>query len=164
MSREILRAIFKNDFAKLDILLKAGADIKEITEVEKWNYLHRALGSISMSPSLEIIQELIKKGLDVNAIDYYGNAPMHYAARLKRVDLVELLFNADANVNSINKEGVSPLRQLLLSKPYDYNSMKFLVRAGADVNQKNDGGLSIKELAGLVANGDKELLCIFAIG
>lgn len=161
MSIEILRAILKNDFAKLDLLLKSGGDIMEITENEKWNYLHRALGSMPISPSYEIIQELVKRGLDVNAIDYYGNTPLHYAARSKRTDLIELLFNAGAKINIVNMDGVSSLRQLLLSKPYDYKSIKFLIQMGADVNQKADGGLTIKEFVQVTANGDEELLRIF---
>jgi len=163
MSREILRAILKNDIVKLDLILNEGGDIFEVTEIEKWNYLHRSLLSIAMSPSTEMIQNLIRRGIDVNAVDIYGNAPIHYAVRLKRAELVGALIEANADVNVVNFEGVSPLRQSLLSKPYSYNSMKLLIQAGADIYQKPENGLTIREFAKTTANGDQELLAIFDV-
>lgn len=163
MSIEILRAIIKSDIAKLESLIVAGGNIMEISKNEKWNYLHKALGNITMLPSIEVIQELVNRGVDVNAIDCYGNSPVHYAARSKRADIIKLLFNAGANINIVNLQGVSPLRQLLLSKPYDYESIKILLHAGADVDQKVNGGLSIKEFAQLTASDNEELQSIFNI-
>ena len=155
MSREILRAILKNDIKKLDLLLSEGENIMETTHNEKWSYLHRALLSIAMPPSTEMIESLLKRGLDINAIDVYGNAPIHYAAILKKSNLIELLVKEGADINVVNIEGVSPLKQLLLSKPYDYASMRILIHANADIDQ------SLKEFVKITSNGDQELLSIF---
>lgn len=163
MSREILRAILKNDKNKLNTLINQGINIDEVTEKEKWNYLHRALMTITMVPAPEIINYLIQNGVDVNAIDIYGNTPLHYAARLKNSQIIEVLLSvANIEVNHINNDGVNPLREMLLSKPFDYDSIKLILEAGADKEQKVDGGISVKSFANTIANGDSTLINLFA--
>lgn len=161
MSREILRAILKDDREKFDILIIQNAGINEVTEQEKWNYLHRALMLPTMQPSVEMIQHLIDCGINVDAIDVYGNSPLHYACRLKNSKIIKVLLGANIEKNTVNKDGVSPLREALLTKPFDYESIKLLLESGADVYQKIDGGASVKEFAFIVLYEDKELLDLF---
>ncbi|MDO8329881.1 MAG: ankyrin repeat domain-containing protein [Fluviicoccus sp.] len=161
MSREVLRAIMKGDLAKIDLLVGHGADLNEVTEKERWSYLHHALLSLSLSPSYEAIQYLIDKGVDVNAIDAYGNTAIHYAVRLKRADFIKALIVAGADVNVVNCEGVSPLRQLFLVKPFDYECAKLLLRNGADKDQKLEGGVSVKAYVASVASRDTEIVELF---
>ena len=149
MSREALRAILKGDINKLDEFIQQGLDINETTEKEKWNYLHRAL--ITRSAPKEMVKHLISCGVDVNAIDSFGNTPLYYAARLKNGEIIKLLLDSKANVNHVNKDGISPLRELFSKKPFDYNSVKLLLDAGADLDQKVEGGGSVKSLAETVA-------------
>ena len=86
---------------------------------------------------------------------------MHYAARLKRPDLIKALIVAGADVNVVNYEGVSPLRQLFLVKPFDYECAKLLLSNGADKNQKVDGGVSVKSYVASVASRDTEIIELF---
>lgn len=160
MSREALRAILKGDIGKFDDYVQEGMDVNEKTEKEKWNYLHRALMSVAKPPKPEMVQHLIGLGVDVNAVDEYGNTPLHYAIRLKNAELIKILLDANAEINHVNEEGVSPLRQALLAKPFDYNSIKLLLDAGADIEQKTDTGITVKEFAETVAN-DPELVDLF---
>lgn len=157
------RAVLKGQLETLDQLIEAGGDIAELTELERWSYLHRALMTVTLPPTTTTIHYLLGKGLDVNASDYYGNTPLIYAARLKRADLIEVLLAAGADVGAVNHEGVSALRQLLLSHPFDYASMRVLLVAGADPLQTDEGGLSTREYAQVVANGDRELEAIFKL-
>lgn len=163
MSREMFRAIVKNDKKKINTLINQGMNIKEVTEKEKWNYLHSALMTRTLVPEPEIINYLIHNGVDVNAIDIYGNTPLHYAARAKKPQIIEVLLSvANIEVNHINKDGVSPLREMLLSKPFDYDSIKLILEAGADKEQKLDGGKSVKSFANTIANGDGALINLFS--
>lgn len=161
MSREVLRAILKSDIEKFDSLIQQGLSVNELTEKEHWSYLHRALMSITKPPTLEMVKHLIACGLDVNAIDIYGNNALHYAVKLKNPSLVKVLLDAGADVNHVNKEGVSPLRETLLTKPVDHSSIQILLEHGADIEQKTEGGISVKEFAETVAGEDDTLITLF---
>lgn len=161
MSLEVSRAIFDGDVEKFDTFVRQGLDVNEITEKESWNYLHRALISPAMPPTLEMIQHLIGYGIDVNAVDVYGNTPLHYAARLKNAQLIRALLNANAKVNHVNKDGVSPLREMLLVKPFDYDSISLLLESGADAGQKSGKGISVRDYAKIVAYEDTALIDLF---
>ena len=161
MSLEILRAILDDDFEELERLRKRGADISASTEKEGWNYLHRSLLGSRRQPSPRMLKLLIELGNDVNAIDIYGNSPLHYAARLRNSALVGVLLDAKADVNRVNKDGVSPLRQSVLGKPKDHDSIRLLLEAGADMHQKTEGGKTVREYVDIVAHSDPALVELF---
>ena len=160
MSREVLRAILKNDRKKLEEHIDGGANISEVTEKEGWSYLHNSLMMVAKFPDAEIIQYLIDCGVDVNAVDVHGNVPIHYAVRLSSASIVQVLISAGAYVNIVNHDGVSPLRQALLVKPFDCKIIKVLLGAGTDVEQKREGGVSIKDYVGKVVK-DKKIADLF---
>ena len=108
-----------------------------------------------------MLRSLIERGNDVDAIDIYGNVPLHYAARLKNAELVRVLLDADADVNHVNREGVSPLRQALLKKPTDYESIQMLLESGADMQQQVEGGKTIREFVDIIAHSDPALVDLF---
>lgn len=146
MQRQALRAIVAGDIDRLNQLIADGLDILEVTEQEKWNFLHLALVSIVKSPAYEGVEKLLQLGVDVNAIDTYGNSPLHYAARLKNAPLVGLLLDWNAEVDPVNLDGVSPIREAL-RKPYDHETLKVLLEAGANIDKPNDKGSSVRGLA-----------------
>ncbi|ROQ28856.1 ankyrin repeat domain-containing protein [Gallaecimonas pentaromativorans] len=161
MSREYLKAIVRNDIDMIDSLINQGFDIFDKTKKENWNILHRSLMSIRLTPKISTFEHLIRKGINTNDIDVYGNTPLHYAVRAKRADIIKSLIDNGAKVNIINKEGVSPLREAFSSLPFDYDSIKTLIENGADIDQKNENGSSIKDLAQKVAYQSDEILKLF---
>src|SRR6266581_2806265 len=147
MYQEIMRAILKGDIEKFDALVQQEADINAVTENDKWNLLHRALMSVSVPPVPEMIKRLIERGVSVNARDCYGNAPLHYAARLKKPELIEMLLDAGAEIDPVNKDGLTPLRLMLLSKPINLKAIEVFLSRGANMYQKVEGGITVKEYA-----------------
>jgi len=160
MSRELLRAILKNDINKIDQLRQNGADILDLTDKEGWNYLHRSLLVMNMVPDAATVCYLIDNGVDFQQVDVYGNIPLHYAVRAKKPELVKVLIENGSGVNTVNKDGVSPLREALLTKPIDYETVQILVNAGADINQSSDGGMSVVQFAKTTAQNDGKLMDI----
>jgi uncharacterized protein len=162
MDQEIMQAIFKGDTGKLDLLVREGFDVSAVTAPDKWNLLHRALVSVSLKPQPEIIRKLIEYGVDVNARDRYGNTPLHYAARLKNPELIEMLVNAGAEIDPVNHDGLTPLRLMLSSKPTNLEAIELFLKCGANVDQKVEGGITVKEYAGIISHGeDRAILDLF---
>ena len=156
-----MRAIFKDDIEKFDSFIDSGLDIQEVTEKEKWNFLHRALVSVTMKSTPRMINHLIGLNVDVNAADCYGNTPLHYATRSKDRNIIKLLIDAGANINHINLDGITPLRHMLLSKPIDIDIVDFLLSNGADLEYCSAKGISDREYIKTIAHGgDAQLLSI----
>ena len=71
-------AIMLRDEQYFDLLIKSGADITGIDPETKQSLLHFAV----MSGCLEIVQELIQKGLDIHLKDWQGQTPVDFSHRL----------------------------------------------------------------------------------
>jgi len=59
--------------------------------------------------TVEIADALIKKGVNVHAINSEEDTSLHWATRYNNTEMVALLLNEGANVNAINSEGETPL-------------------------------------------------------
>jgi ankyrin repeat protein len=58
-----------------------------------------------------IVQALLAAGADVNAKTASGLTPLHYAARIGRVDIVRLLLARGASVSPQDQDGDTPLHE-----------------------------------------------------
>ena len=159
MAIDVLRAIASGNLEKLNELIKSGSDVHEVTEVEDWNYLHKAFLSPRRLPPSDIICYLVDLGLNVNAVDCYGNTPLHYAVRQKNPPCIKALLEkgAEKSLHQTNIDGVSPLRQAFIGQPYDYESIKTLLEYGADLDVKNGGG-SVRERVNILAGIDDGIM------
>ncbi|MBN1978938.1 MAG: ankyrin repeat domain-containing protein [Anaerolineae bacterium] len=159
MYRDIMMAIFSGDTEQFDILVRQhSVDVTVVTEPDKWNFLHRALVSVSKTADPRMIRHLIESGIPINAKDRYGNTPLYYAARAKNIEAMRSLLDAGAKVDPVNGDGITPLRELLLKKPYNLEAIDLLLSRGADMHQSNKGGISVKEYAKIVAHGNNATL------
>ncbi|MDW0594686.1 ankyrin repeat domain-containing protein, partial [Mannheimia haemolytica] len=113
---------------------KKVADIKKITDFDKWNYLHRIL--CYFNPSVELVRFYISNGLDVNAQDKYGMTPLHYAMRAKNVDAAIALLNAGADPNIPNQDNLIPLR-MCIRYPERLDLLELMLKKGGDVHYFN---------------------------
>jgi len=55
------------------------------------------------------VENLLREGADVNAVDKWGNTALHYAAEYGYVLIVKALVYAGSNVRAIDKQGRTPL-------------------------------------------------------
>jgi ankyrin repeat protein len=76
---------------------------------------------------------LINAGVDVNAKDGLGRAPLTWAAQWGRVDIIEVLVRAGADPNVKDQLGWTPIT--LAFDDYHFDAVQALIKAGADRSQ-----------------------------
>ena len=163
-------------FRIMDSLIKHGININ--AQDENGN---TALMFLSLSKYIYDINTinsaklLIKSGADVNLKNNGGMTALMNASAVGSDELVELLINAGARVNEVDNDGRTAI--FYACRGYDvcsfyinYNSfygysfsesvevVKFLIDNGADVNLKNNGGMTALMSASDVSHELIELL------
>lgn len=97
---------------------------------------HTPLHRCVIRNNLELIQELIQLGADPNTIDNnHRGSPLHSAAHFGYAEVVEMLFNAGAEINALNDDNETPLHIAL-----EYSNTEIaqlLLRLGAKANIKD---------------------------
>ena len=97
--------------------------------------IHCGIGPVFSRLALtNTVLRFLSKGINVNAIDAYGNAPIHYAIRNNDVATVKLFVRERANLDISNNEGITPLHRSLLANPVSVELVSYLVESGACIN------------------------------
>ena len=140
MPESLLDAVSAGDIDRVRKLLAAGADCNERSGDGA-----TALMLAAYAGRLDLVKTLIDAGADVNATDERGWGALMkaaYNAELDRgfADVAQALIDAGANVDAPIGFGVRPL---MLAAGYGETAVvETLLRAGADVLARNDGGLT----------------------
>jgi len=95
----------------------------------------------------ETLKELIESNKEnINQVDDYGDAALHHAVAIGRLDIVQYLLSHGANVNMKNLVGSTPLHKLALATTSAVEIAKLLSQHNADINIKNDSGFLAEDL------------------
>ena len=160
-SLDILRTIYKGDTDKFQAFIEGGLDVNTTTEDDKWNFLHRALVSVTATPVPKMIQYLVELGVDVNARERCLWTPLHFAARIKNTEAMRILLDGGAEIDPVNDEGITPLRMTLLTKPLNRSATELLLSRGADPEHQVRG-CSVRSYAETISHGEEaDLIEIF---
>lgn len=161
MSYDLYEAIADGDLDKAEQIISNGENIYFITANDKWTYLHQ-IADTDDTP-IESIQFLLDKGLDVNAIDSYGNTPLLYAVRQRNVKGIRLLLEngADKLIDHENFEGVSALRMGLNSMPLNYDVFDILLKYGANPDTKKEDGKTVRQMLLILAGIPNNIHILF---
>ena len=131
-------------------LLKMGVDINGVVNRDGnrdgfgmygYNFDSPLNVSINRGFSESFIKFLIESGADLEAMDYNGWMPLHFAARNGSLELAELLISSGADVNVKDKWGQTPLHWATRKNSLELTQL--LISSGADVNAKADDGRTI---------------------
>lgn len=128
------------------ILINAGADINAKDNKGRTPIMY-ASDSHNYGDSKELGDLLIKNRANVNAKDNNGKTALMYAVDEHKEELVDLLIKNKANVNAKDNEG----KTALMYACYDFreypvlnpNIVKSLIRAGANINEVNNGNTAL---------------------
>lgn len=96
------------------------------------------------------VRSLIAQRVDVNAADLDGSTALHWAARLDRPEIVDLLAAAGANARAATRYNVTPLS--LAAATGNAAIVERLLKAGADPNGTSEEGQTALMTASLTGN------------
>lgn len=122
---------------ELNIIKKKGYDINETKRLE---FGHSPLIIAVIYNDVELIEELIDSGADINFKNNFGDTALITALRCvnNKLEIIQELIAAGADANISNNEGSTAL---ILSVPFEKKEIiTGLIRAGANVNAKNHNG------------------------
>ncbi|CAL8108602.1 unnamed protein product [Orchesella dallaii] len=90
----------------------------------------------------------------INSLDKFKNTPLHLASERefngKQIHLIKFLLHSQANVNSKNNNGDTPLHLLVIKEPFPPNIIdiiEILLQSGADKHVRNNDGKTFSNLA-----------------
>lgn len=100
------------------------------------------LNLLAQSGSEDIAQLWLYSGVDINARDSEGNTALIISIAFQNHEISRLLLRHNADVNAKNKDGRTALIEYLLQVQnkhgkVDFEFLKLLINAGADVNEGN---------------------------
>lgn len=152
----LLKDLSMDQMNCLNYLLLKGAD------ANKENYNGYTPLTAHLSSNLfnkEFLDRLVQNNVEINAPDFDGDTPLHFAVMNNNLEAVEYLLENGANTNVKNKDGITPLHIAVKEKNYDITGR--LLSAGADRNTKDIDGISALDI--VKASNDVDLFKLFSI-
>lgn len=107
ITRTFLAAINEAPEASSQLLLDTGlVDVQSEDDINERNCLHQA----TIYGNNFVLGVGLSRGVAVSRTDVYGRVPLHYACMHGRLDMVELLLNADqSTIDLIDHDNFTPL-------------------------------------------------------
>jgi ankyrin repeat protein len=87
--------------------------------------------------NVQIVLDLLGRGVDVNALDRHGQTALMLAAHAGHREVVEILIAHRANLNITAKFGLSALMLAVVAEHAEV--ARLLVKAGADLSLRGTG-------------------------
>lgn len=88
------------------LLLEHGADVDTTESIYNRTMLYYA----ARYGTKEMCEFLLDHGANINAVDKFGNTPLHGAYSMDQHDIIELLIRRGANVDARNSYGRTPMK------------------------------------------------------
>ncbi len=125
-------------------LVEAGADLYATNLVGHSALLMAVFSEMS---ELEVIDYLISLGVDPSHGDKRGCNGLHYAARAKKIHVIEKMLEYGNNVNGTDLNGWSPLHWAIASREASTDIVRLLLQSGCDKDKRDKQGRTALDLA-----------------
>ena len=87
---------------------------------------------------LQCVKKLVRSGVDVKVAPF-GVSPLNVAVDSNNIECVNVLIKGEADLNTINQAGITPLITAIVNNPDD-RCLRLLLHNGADVNKTDSCG------------------------
>jgi ankyrin repeat protein len=148
---EFLQALWQEDLARVENMLKAGVDPNTQTSLG-----NRPLLIAAKKRNQGLLEILIANGARVDASDRNGLTALMAAASMGLAQNVRVLISAGADVNARDEKGATPLIWAAISGHPQV--VEILLAHGADGKAKNKDGLTALRLSKRITAGRKASL------
>ena len=125
--RELLMAVGQGHVARVDTLLKAGANVNTVHP--PW-HLTPLLAASELN--FDMVKLLVARGAQVNVHDRDGITPLMRAITLRDLRMVRLLLDAGAQINVTDHRGHTALTHAVMRS--DAGILKLLIARGAETD------------------------------
>ena len=99
----------------------------------------------------DIVRWLVEQGVDVNHSNDDGFSAVHCAAEKGNLNVLKLLHNSEVNIHQVLSNGKNSIMSALFGNG-DYETVRWLVEQGLDVNHSNKDGFTAAHCAALKGN------------
>ncbi|KAI8718223.1 hypothetical protein NCS52_00600500 [Fusarium sp. LHS14.1] len=123
-------AVENHNFDCASLLLEAGACLGEFRDPEQvLSRFSRPLSEEKIPELLSFMKLCLRQGTDAKYVDEDKNTALHWLKQHTPVELVKLLIDSGAPVNSLNEKGLTPL--VVATQEANVAVMKYLIARGA---------------------------------
>ena len=143
----VLNAAQQGNLDVLKLLKERGANIHVQSEMGRNSIMSAATGT----GDCDTVRWLIEKGVDVNHCDKNGLTAVHYAAQKGNLDVLKLLKENGVNIHAQTKMGENSIMAASAGTG-DYNTVRWLIEQGVDVNHCNERGATAVHCASQEGN------------
>lgn len=119
------------------MLLDHGADINFVRSDNGFTVLSAAI----FNKNIAVVNELLNRGVDTNIL-VQGFPPLHCAAQLGDIDIMEMILCKTGNIDTKSKNVVEGTALSMASSQGNSNAVKWLADRGADINIQCSNGWS----------------------
>ncbi len=162
----LLLAVHEGSSNLVELFLKWGAN-PHVVDYARCGLFQRVIARTETPEGIAIAKLLLKSGIDLDKPGFRGWTPLHWAVGMHRTQLVSLLIEAGANVNTKDKFFETPLLGLTryaYEYPHKFKQIKqiaiALIQKGADINAQ-DPRTGMTPLHYLAENGSWPLIKLF---
>jgi len=150
-------AVYKDDTATVDLLLKAGAKVTTSDD-----YGETPLTLACANGNAAMVEKLVHAGADVNAARFYNETPLMIAAASGNPDVLRILIAHGAKIEEVeSRRGQNAL--MWAAAEGNSDAVAVLLKAGANPNAASKAGFT--PLVFVAENGDtKSALSLMAAG
>ena len=151
LAEDIHEAAKTGDLEQLKKILEKDPALVNNTDEDRMTPLHHAIDE----GKLEAASLLIERGADIDALNYKTETPLHIAAYEGNAEAVKLLLKHDSDLTKREMRDRIPLF-LACNWGRDLETVRLLIDAGSDVNDKNSRGEIV--LVSTLYYGKKEII------